>query len=308
MKPWLTALLLAATAVRVPGEEPRQAVVDDAWQGAQGYHFSGRITEIRPAAPADSGHLAALYRNTRLLFTSGEAGLVTWRVAGQEWTLPADEHGYWALAANPPLGLPPGWHEIAAEPAASSPAGLLIVDPRNAVGLISDIDDTILVTGVLNKVDLLRNSLTVTPELREAVPGMAGLYRKILQENPAPAASAVFYLSSGPRQLTDNLRRFLHAGGFPRGVLQLRKVAREGGEPNADHQAFKRRHLETIFAAYPRVRFYLFGDDGESDPEIYAQAQATHAGQIAGIWIRHVNPDPGRAKHAGQRDVRELLP
>ena len=308
MKPWLSTLLLAATAVSARGEEPRQTVVDDAWQGAQGYHFSGRVTEIRSAAPEDSGRLAALYRNTRMLFTSGEEGLVTWQVAGKEWTLPADEHGYWELAGNPPLGLPPGWHEIDTEPVASSPAGLLIVDPRNPVGIISDIDDTILVTGVLKKSELLKNSLTVTPEMREAVPGMAGLYRKMLQENPAPAAAAVFYLSSGPRQLTDNLRRFLAAKGFPRGVLQLRKVAREGGEPNGDHQAFKLHHLETILAAFPQVRFHLFGDDGESDPEVYAQIQARHPDQVAGVWIHHVNPDPKRPTHAGQRNVQELLP
>ena len=282
-------------------------MVDDAWQGAPGYRFSGRLTEIRRAPAENSGRLAAFYRTLRLLFTSGEKGEVTWRVDDRQWTALADRHGYWQLTAASVPGLLPGWHPITSEPAASSPAGLLVVDPRNPCGLISDIDDTILVTGVLNRGALLKNSLTVTPEKREAVPGMAQLYRKLLQENPAPGATAVFYLSGSPRQLTDNLRRFLAANGFPRGVLQLKEIAAESQDSPEDHEAFKLHHLETILADFPQVKFYLFGDDTERDPEIYEQVLQKHPTQVAGIWIHHLNPDKLRPSYPGQRDVSELL-
>ena len=307
MKLWIIGLLLIVATLTVRSDEPRQTVVDDAWQGTHGYHFSGRLTEIRSAPRADSNRLGTLYRNTRMLFTSGEEGLVTWRVAGKEWTLRADDHGYWELAGNQSLGLPPGWHEIESEPAASSPAGLLVVDPRNPTGIMSDIDDTILNTGVLSKRSLLKNSLLVTPENREAIPGMAELYAKLLQKNPAPEATAVFYISSSPKQLTDNLRRFLAAGGFPRGVLQLKEISPEGGDSMKDHETYKLRRIETIFAAYPQLRFYLFGDDAERDPEIYAKVQEKSPNQVAGIWIHHLNPDKTRPTYPGQRDVSELL-
>ena len=280
--------------------------MDDAWQAVPGYHFSGRVTKIRPSPQENSSRLATLFRNTRMLFTHGRRGLVTWRVVDNEWTVRADNHGYWALAGNHPLNLPPGWHEIDSIPAPSSPAGMLVVDPRNPIGLISDIDDTILITQVLSKRALLKNSLTVPPEKRAAVPGSAELYRKLLQQNPVADASPVFYLSSSPRQLTDNLRRFLAAGGFPRGILQLKEVSRERGDSPADPNAYKLRHLERIFAAFPQVRFHLFGDDAESDPEIYATIREKLPGQVAGTWIRHLNPDKKRAIFPGQRDVREL--
>jgi phosphatidate phosphatase APP1 len=284
-----------------------QTILDDAWQGAQGYRFSGRLTHLRRSPRARSSRLAALYRTGRMLLTHGEKGLVTLRVADHEWTVRADDHGYWEFAGNRPLALPPGWHALEAEPVASSPAGLLVVDPRNPLGLISDLDDTVLLTGVLRKRTLLRNSLTVPPERRTAVPGMAALFQKILQGNPAPEASAVFYLSSSPRQLTDNLRRFLAVRGFPRGVLQLRKISREGGDATRDHLAYKLRRLGAILAACPGRRFHFFGDDAESDPEVYAQVREKHPDQIAGIWIRRVNPDKQRPAYPDQRDVRELI-
>jgi len=299
-------LTMAATA-SVRSEELRQNIVDDAWQGAHGYHFSGRLTEVHPAPGKDSGRLASLYRNTRLLLTSGEEGVVTWRVSDNEWSMRADDHGYWEMAASQSLGLAPGWHEIESEPAASSKAGFLVTDPRNAIGLISDIDDTILVSDVLSKRALLANSLTIPAEQRAAVLGMAALYARELKENPAPDASAVFYLSSTPRQLTDNLRRFLSANGFPRGVLQLKEVASENGDSMREHEAYKLRRIETILGAFPQTRFHFFGDDAERDPEIYTEVRAKHPKQVAGIWIRRINPDPGRAVYPGQHDVRELL-
>ena len=108
MKTWFLIIMITTT-VALRGEEPLQNIVDDAWQGVNGYHFSGRLTEIRPAPGKDSGRLAALYRNTRMLLTSGEEGVVTWHVAGAEWSLRADDHGYWEIAASQPLAIAPGW-------------------------------------------------------------------------------------------------------------------------------------------------------------------------------------------------------
>jgi phosphatidate phosphatase APP1 len=307
MKRGFLFILMITASVPAHSEEPLQNIVDDAWQGAHGYHFSGRLTEIRPAPGKDSSRLASLYRNTRMLLTSGEEGAVTWRVGGNAWSVRADVHGYWEIAASQPLIVTPGWHNIEAEPTASTPAGLLVADPRNTIGIVSDIDDTILVSGVLSKRALLRNSLTVPAEQRDAVPGMAALYGRMLEENPAPEASVVFYVSSSPRQLTDNLRRFLLANGFPRGVLQLKEIVTENGNSLREHEAYKLRRIETILDAFPQTRFHFFGDDAEHDPEIYAEVLAKHPTHVAGIWIRHINPDAQRPVYPCQHDVKELL-
>ncbi len=301
--------LLLATASAGSAADPTHVVVDDAWSGETGARFSGRLTETRPRADPARGAVKSLYRTSRLLLTSGEEGSVTWRVADHEWTTRTDDDGYWTLRTNRPVPLAPGWHEIETSPPASSPAGLLAIDPAARLGIISDLDDTILVSGVLKKPLLLRNSLAVPPEKRVPVPGMAELYHRLLRRETAPVVAPVFYVSASPRQLTDNLRGFLRHHGFPRGVLHLKEIS-EASEDSlfaSDQQAYKTRVLETIFLACPRVRFALFGDDGEHDPEIYAALQKKFPDQIEGVWIRRVDPDPERARHPAQADLADLL-
>ncbi len=288
--------------------EPLRVIVDDAWSGARGCHFSGRLVERRELDADARGAGNRFYHNTRLLLTSGEEGFVTWRASGVEWTTRADDDGYWTLAMNPAPAFAPGWHVIETDPERSSEAGLLVVDPKNRSGIISDVDDTVVVSDVLRKRVLLKNSLGVAPDKRVPVPGMAELYRKLLAKNPAPESAAMFYVSASPRQLTDNLRTFLRANDFPRGVLRLKELSETSEDSlTGDQRAYKQRVLGEIFEAFPGVKFALFGDDGEQDPEIYAELQKRFPGQIEGVWIRRVHPDAKRARFAGQADLGELL-
>jgi phosphatidate phosphatase APP1 len=300
-------ILFFSMAVSIYADDAWHTIVDDGWVGATGFRFSGRVTERHQPPEKDTSRLAALYRNTRLLLTSGEEGAVSWRVDDFTWTLRADDHGYWELVSNTPLPLPPGWHEIESVPAASSEAGLLVPDPRNQLGIISDIDDTILVSEVTSKRRLLGNSLLVPGEMRTPVPGLAELYKRIAAKNPAPETSPIFFVSGTPRQLTDNVRRFLRANGFPRGVLILKEISTERGDSLADTPAYKRKHIDTILAGFPHVRFLLIGDDGEADPEIFAAVSEKYPERIEGVWIRRVHPDPERVRYPGQHDLTELL-
>jgi phosphatidate phosphatase APP1 len=307
-----TAFLLTffgfALTMTAQTNDERHTIVDDAWVGAQGFHFSGRLTEIRRAPEKEANRWSAFFRTTRMLFTSGEEGAVTWRVGKFEWTVRADDHGYWELTANTPLELAPGWHVIESDPTPSSVAHVLVPDPRNTLGIISDIDDTILVSDVLSKRRLLANSLLLPAERRGAVPGLAMLYRSLAARNPAPESTPIFYVSGSPRQLTDNLRLFMTMGGFPRGVLQLKEISTERGDSLLDTPTYKRKHIDKILAAFPGVKFMLIGDDGEQDPEIFAHAAEKYPDRIEGVWIRRVHTDPLRTKFAGQRDLAELLP
>jgi phosphatidate phosphatase APP1 len=285
----------------------RHCVFDDAWQGVDGIDFSGRLTEQRNAPHADAGRLRALRKTTRMLLTAGRPGKVEWRVADLLRTAQAGRSGYWEDHYSPLSALPPGWHDIQANPAISSPAGLLVPDPRNRLGIISDIDDTLLVTRVLRKTTLVLNSLTLSPEKRHSVEGMAELYRRLLKQNSFPEASAVFYISCSPRQLTDNLRRFLAVRAFPRGVLLLRKIGPRLHSPDRDHVHYKTSRIEAVLRSLPNVRFVLFGDDAESDPEIYASIRAKYPEQIAAIYIRHLHPDLSRARFADHLDTAKSL-
>ncbi len=285
-------------------------IVDDAWATDRGVVFSGRLVEKRRGPREDSGVRSSLYRNGRLLFTGGEEGTVRWSVGALRWQTRADDQGYWELRSNQPLPAAspaPGWHLIDSQPAPSSAAHLLVHDPANSVGLISDIDDTVLVSEVNQTSRLLRNSLVVPPESREAVAGMAALYTAWTKRNPRPDATPVFYVSASPRQLTDSVRRFLRKHGFPQGVLQLKEVSPASTDPLLDQQGYKVQRASAILQAFPQTRFALLGDDGERDPESYAELQARFGPQVLGVWIRRVHPDPQRPRLPGQRDMADLL-
>ena len=49
--------------------------------------------------------------------------------------------------------------------------------------------------------------------------------------------------------------------------------------------------LDQIFGHFPERQFVLIGDSGEADPEVYANALATHPNQVAAIWIRNVTTE-----------------
>jgi len=307
---WLMGASFALLACSAAAAGRLHNVIDDAWANELGYQLSGRLTEVHAVPAQGNGPRDSLYRNTRLIFSSGEEGRVTLAIGGRHWQTRADDHGYWELQTDQALAadaLPAGWHDINSIPAASGRAGLLVHDPRNTLGLISDIDDTVLVSQLNDKGQLLRNSLALPPESRKPVNGMAALYKAWVLKNPNPAATPVFYVSASPRQLSDGIRRFLQHNGFPRGVLQLKEVSRTSTDPLTDQQAYKVKRIGAILKAFPAVRFVLLGDDGERDPESYAQLQAQFPTQVAGVWIRRVNPDPKRARIAGQQDTAELL-
>lgn len=282
-------------------------VVDDAWLTAQGCCFSGRLTRARRAPGSESSRVSALRRTARMLLTAGLRGDVTWTIGPHHWKASADHRGYWECHHEGAIALYPGWHDITVAPCSSSPASLFVPDPRNRFGIISDLDDTVLITDVLSKRSLLTNSLTLPAEKRACVHGMPELYARLLKQNPAPESSPVFYISSSPRQLTDNLRRFLAVNRFPRGVLQLRRIESKRHEPQRDHTAYKTERIEAVLRAYPEVRFALFGDDGETDPEVYAAMRAKYPSQIAGVFIRRVHRSPERKRYPDQQDCDALL-
>ncbi|MEO8153375.1 MAG: phosphatase domain-containing protein [Rhizobacter sp.] len=310
MKRFVACAALALALSAAHAAEPLHDIVDDGWATAQGYRLTGRLTRVHAVPSAGSSAGSSLYGNSRLLLTNGAEGRVQIAVGAATWQTRADEHGYWELQSNQPLAdgvLAPGWHEITSTPIASTPAHWLVHDPRNQLGVISDIDDTILITDVNHTGQLLRNSLAVPPDERKAVPRMAALYHAWAKKNANPEATPVFYVSASPRQLSDGTRRFLKRNGFPQGVLQLKEVSSQSRDPLTDQQGYKVRRITAVLKAFPDVRFVLFGDDGERDPESYAQVSALFPNQIVGVWIRRVNPDPARARIAGQQDTDELL-
>ncbi|MFM9196172.1 MAG: phosphatidate phosphatase App1 family protein [Planctomycetia bacterium] len=151
------------------------------------------------------------------------------------------------------------------------------------LSVISDIDDTVKVTNVGNRRELLANTL-----LREfyAVPGMAEIYRR-WQE----AGTAFHYVSASPWQLANCLNGFLRDTGLPSGSMHLKLFRLKDSTPLGrlpSRKRSKRRTIEQILVDFPRRKFLLVGDSGERDPEVYAEVARRHPDRVAGVAIRLV--------------------
>jgi len=170
-------------------------------------------------------------------------------------------------------------------PAASE----LLLIPPTGLSIISDIDDTVKFSNVLNKRELLRNTF-----LREfvAIDGMAELYQTWGEEH-----DAVFhYVSASPWQLQPELESFLRGAGFPPATFHLKSVRLNALPGSGDSllnllekgASFKPRHIEDLMQNFPRRTFWLVGDSGEQDPEAYGRVALSCPDREVHIFIRKV--------------------
>jgi hypothetical protein len=162
--------------------------------------------------------------------------------------------------------------------------------------LISDIDDTIKRTDVLDKVEAAINGV----QSRNAFAGMSMLYTDWRNEDPS--SHKVTYLSAAPGALVLAGMRFLQNSNFPgnggdvtEAVVSGRKLSESAGD-------FKSAKLYAMYDAQvasntvPKT-FILIGDNGEQDMIAYRNFidyVAQKGGSTDGIYsfIHHVYDTP----------------
>jgi hypothetical protein len=174
----------------------------------------------------------------------------------------------------------------------SGPVTLL---ESHGLTVISDIDDTIKVTRVLDRRATLRNTFL---EPFAAVPGMPELYQAWAEKDRAQFC----YVSASPWQLFAPLSDFTHACHFPAGTFYLKDFRwkdRTFFNLFEKPDKYKLSILKPILERFVERRFVLVGDSGEMDPEIYGELARQFPRQIEKIFIREVRGDtPGSARYA----------
>ncbi len=237
-------------------------------------------------------------------FVSPSAGnaAVTVTVGGAAHHLETDREGY--IDVRIPADLEPGWAtaslSVGDGPGVTAP--LRIVDPASTVGLVSDIDDTVVVTMLPRRLVAFRNAFLLREGSRRPVRGMAELYAALLADEPD---TFVVYLSTGAWNVAPALTAFLARHRYPAGPLLLtdwgptpRGWFRSGG----DH---KRTELRRLLEDLPQIRWLLVGDDGQHDPSIYAEVAAEHPDRVRAVLLRELSLTEQVATHgsAGPLDA-----
>lgn len=199
-----------------------------------------------------------------------------------------DRGGYIDVMLND-HGLPPGWHTITIDAKAAKPvkAKVLVVDSEVSTGIVSDIDDTIMVTMLPRALIAAWNTFVRHSSARNPVPGMAELYQQILAEHPdAP----VFYLSTGAWNAVPTLRAFMKRHGYPEGPLFMTDWGPTATSMFRSGVEHKRTKLRDLMITFPEIRWLLVGDDGQHDPMVYEEVAREHPRHVAAVAIRQLTP------------------
>ena len=152
--------------------------------------------------------------------------------------------------------------------------------------VISDIDDTVKITGTTEPTKVLESTFADLPKVTD---GMPDFYQTLEQEFSHPAW---FYLSASPYNLYPFLRKFL-LEHYPPGTIILRDSSWMyfGGLLQSfteGVQQYKTDRGEKVHGWLPSRKFICIGDSTQADPETYAALYKKFPGWIKAIYIRKV--------------------
>lgn len=213
----------------------------------------------------------------------------------------ADKEGLFEVKVKGPV--PEGTHEVNARFIADDDGkerkfrvegGKLLVWPaRPGVAVISDIDDTVLQTGVGSKVKMAIRVVSTSALDLKTFAGAPALYRVW-----ARRGYPIVFVSGSPVNLYPKLTRFLEHTRFPIAPLMLKDF---GLKDLTAQKKYKLAHIATVVRLLPGYRFILVGDDGEQDPEIYQEVKQRYKGRVELVLIHKVAKEP---KPAPARQLR----
>lgn len=176
---------------------------------------------------------------------------------------------------------------------------------NNSFGIISDIDDTVLVSNATNKIRLIYNTIFKKTSDRLAFDGAADWYNQLVCGPKNNDSNPIFYVSSSHWNLYDLLMLFLDNNKFPRGPLLLKRINSIKQAlltvGNHDH---KRQKIIEIIDTFPDLAFVLIGDSGQRDAAIYTTIAINYPNRVKAIFIRDVTNYPDPLVEA----ARKLLP
>lgn len=170
------------------------------------------------------------------------------------------------------------------------PAEMIIPSQNASFGVISDIDDTILHTGVTSflKLKLLFNTFFKNVENRSPLVGASDFYQKLHRGPSGEEANPFFYVSHSPWNLYRYLELFLQVNKFPKGPILLRSFPKPFRKKDPAEKPQKQKEILDILKTYPAKKFILIGDSGEHDADIYIEIAEKFPDRILAIYLRSV--------------------
>ena len=187
----------------------------------------------------------------------------------------------WKKAKIKLIGIP--WRKVTYEV-----EGPFILPDSPQLGIISDIDDTIIETRVNSPLKLKMFYLAFFKHAtkRKAFSGVGsflqGLQSINIDNNP------IFYVSKSPWNIADHIEFFLQYNKLPQGPLLLRDYGLPYQKRPTDYKGHKYENIAKILRTYPHLKFLLIGDSGEKDLNIYLSIAKAFPNRVSCIYIHDV--------------------
>jgi phosphatidate phosphatase APP1 len=273
-------------------------------------YIKGRVLEGKPIRPASvrDNMLTNLVRSFQR-FDSDEVPLARLNLScsGAQKIVQADEEGYFEgwLTFPKPLPADQRCQLVRLELIEPQRSGFLpviengeacLTPPDAPLGIISDIDDTVILSHVQRRWRMIYTVLFKNAFTRRSFPGTAAFYRGLVNGSNSEQHNPVFYVSTSPWNIYDMLLAFLSIQRFPpEPVLYLRDwgISNEEVLP-LDNLKHKLTFIEILMQVYPGMNFILIGDSGQQDPEIYVDVVERFPGRVQAVYIREVTHDDQR--------------
>ena len=177
---------------------------------------------------------------------------------------------------------------------------ILVISGKPPIGVVSDIDDTVMVSHSTDTLKKLKLMLFKNARTRVPFEGVAAFYRALRKGKPGQdGPNPVFYVSNSEWNLYDLLVDFFDYRNIPAGPLMLQELEHsifhfwKSGGGNHEHKLEKIRFL---FSFYKELEFVLIGDSGQRDPELYLQVAHECPGRVKAVYIRCI----GKAHNNGR--------
>lgn len=189
-------------------------------------------------------------------------------------------------------------------------AQMLIPSDKAEYGVISDIDDTMLKTGVtsLLKWRVILNTLFKGVGKRTPFTGAADFYKKLHLGKSGSASNPMFYVSNSPWNLYHYLEAFIKNNSFPKGAILLRDFRTPFDRTPKPEKPHKQQEIRNILKTYPDLQFVLIGDSGEHDADIYIEIAEEYPERIKAIYLRSVTHEKRAFRVRGLLEKFEVTP
>ena len=265
--------------------------------------IGGRVLEKRdmPAASADDSTWRNFVSTAKNWFTDEIPGAKV-RICHGEKCVDAtsDEEGYFRCEIEQPdYGGGNSWIEAdieLLEPMGESPvrttSRIQIPGVGSEYGIISDIDDTVMVTGATRIFEMLKNTLLNNAHTRVAFEGVSALYAALSRGIDGRGRNPFFYVTSSPWNLYHVITDVFNLQGIPEGTLFMKDWGIDENKfLKSGHGDHKKKAIRDVLQFYPEMNFILVGDSGQEDPEIYTDIVNEFPDRILAVYIRDVTDD-----------------